>query len=79
MATGSGQAVRLVGAEARRAIREWGESHKAGRAKRGHLGVTWSDTGLLLTWSGSAFQQPDDIAGFVGLALLLRSPVRNGW
>jgi hypothetical protein len=79
LATDPGQALKLITGEARRAMLEWEGSHKVGRASQGRFGVTWSEAGLSLTWSGSALQQPDDIAGFVAMALRLRPSVRSGW
>jgi len=79
LATDPGQANRLLNGEVRRAMVEWEGSHKAGRATSGHLGVTWSEAGVSLTWSGSAIQTPEDMAGFVELGLLLRSSAKSGW
>lgn len=79
LATDPGQANRLLNGEARRAMLEWERRHKAGRATGGHLGVTWSEAGVSLTWGGSALQTPEDMAGFVELGLLLCSSEKTGW
>lgn len=79
LATDPGQSNRLLNGEVRRAMLDWDGNHKVGRVSQGQLGVTWSDAGLSLTWGVSALQSPDDMAGFVGLGLLLRSSVRSGW
>jgi hypothetical protein len=79
LATDAGQASRLLNGDGRRAMLEWEGAHKVGRVSQGRLGVTWSEAGLSLSWSGSALQQPDDLSAFVAMALRLRSSVQSGW
>jgi len=79
LATDAGQASRLLNGDGRRAMLEWEGAHKVGRVSQGRLGVTWSEAGLSLSWSGSALKQPEDISAFVALARRLRPSARSGW
>jgi hypothetical protein len=79
LATDAGQASKLTNGDCRRAMLDWERAHKVGRVSQGRLGVTWSEAGLSVRWSGSAIQDPEDISAFLAMALTLRSSVQSGW
>ena len=79
LATDPGQATRLLSGDGRRAMLEWEGARKVGRVTQGRLGLTWSEAGLSLSWSGSALKEPEDISAFVTMALRLRPSAHGGW
>lgn len=79
LATDPGQASRLLNGDTRRAMLEWDQAHRIGRASQGPLGATWSDAGLSLTWGAGALEAPEDVSAFLGLAQRLRSSLKSEW
>jgi hypothetical protein len=78
LATETGSASQLLNSEVRRAMLDWEEGHKTGRAK-GFLGATWGNEGLTITWGGRALSSGDDTVTFVELAQRLLKAARGGW